>query len=538
LIETKAKLQIQLLKSAPFAYPASPLQSDSKVKFGSKQVLLASLSVVLSSYIAYAAGLASSVITARALGPVEYGKFAYFVWLTGIVVIAFNNGVTVTLIRYVSESVGEENVLKARSQERWLKKALWLSITIIGIFFLAGYRHLGLEIPTIPIITAVSLLVLAAIAKSLYIFDVSKAKGYGEFNIEPRSSSLLALVAVLLTGCIYFFDGRTIHYVGAFVITSFLHPIFSRYLANRSQFYNAQFDTQYKPDTSFKKHLYWSGLLCIVALSTNRALETYLLNAYFSSGEVGKFIVAATLSRAGLDLVSVGLNAVLMPVLGNALGTGGQDYVANITQRAVKYMFFLGLLFSGCCYFFADPLVSLLYGQSFDDSAIAFKVLVITGGFTLTAGVFGAYLSTANLQKYRAIIAIASALIQGAVAVVTVPRFGLWGAVASTSIGGLALALLSCYACIETKSIVLQIRDYLILILIFAILLALFHIVCQNAPSGLTEIISGFGFGLSFVSLSLLCKVWNKSDLAMAKSVFSKHSTIQRFLTRIEKYTP
>ena len=513
------------------------MQSKLKTRFGSRQVLLASLAVLLSSYIAYAAGLATNVLTARALGPEEFGKLAYFIWLTGILVIAFNNGITVTLIRFLAESVGEGDYSKAGGQENWLRNALWLCIVLLSGLCAFTYNYLGLELTAIPLAVTVILLLLAATAKSIYIFDVSKAKGYGEFNIEPRSSSLLAILSAVLTVVAYLCDGQAIHYLLIFFLASILHPLFSRYLLSKSQIIPSIYDHHYKPDSSFRSHLYWSSLLCIVSLSTNRALETYLLNAYYSSSEVGKFIVAATLSRAGLDLVSVGMNAVLMPVLGHGLGSGGLEQVDKITQRAVKYMLFLGFLFSGTCYFLADPLVAALYGKSFAESALAFKVLIISGGLTLASGVFGAYLSTTNQQKPRAFIALVSAGIQGIVAAIVVPKFGLWGAVASTSIGGLVINFLLYLRCTRTYRLALPNRELITAFALFLGLMAILIVSTHYSASAYSSLMAGLMFGVLFSGLSVHFGIWSRTDINTAKHLFSKHTLGYRFFAYLEKFT-
>jgi O-antigen/teichoic acid export membrane protein len=473
---------------------------------------------------------------ARALGPDEFGKLAYFVWLTGIIVILFNNGITVTLIRFLAESVGEKNISKAQGQENWLNTALWLCIAVIATVVLVAHRHLGLEIESFPLVVVTIALVAAAAAKSIYIFDVSKAKGHGEFNIESKSSSVLAISSLVVVGIIYTCDGQLVHYLLAFLLASILHPFLSRYLLRNSQIDTIDYSLQYKPDNTFLNHLYWSTLLCIVSLSANRTVETYLLNAYYQSSDVGKFIVAATLSRAGLDLVSVGMNAVLMPVLGHGLGSGGQEQVYRLTQRAVKYMLFLGLLFSGTCFFFADSLVAMLYGNSFVDSAFAFKILVISGGLTLTSGAFGAYLSTTNRQKQRALIAIGAAIIQGITAVIFVPKFGLWGAIASTSIGGLFLTFILCHNCAKYYQLPLQASTFLIIFGIFfalMIMLIFFNQYIRWEHKGVT---TGILFSILFVTLSLIFGIWTKSDIRMARELFSNQTLCYRFISYLEKF--
>ena len=494
--------------------------------------------MLLSSYVSFAAGLASSVITARALGPEEYGRFVYFVWLTGIIVVLIINGITVTLIRFISESAGEKDFDKASQQEKWLRNTLWKCIVFTSGLCLISYRYLGLEIVTIPVALAAALAIICAISKSIYTFDVSKAKGYGNFSIEPRISTFLALLVTILSGIALYSKAGLIYFIIIFTLSSLLHPLLSFYFIKNSDIKTNHSPPAYQPDPSSRNHLYWSALLCLVALSTNRAVETYILNLSFGPSEVGIFIVAATLSRSALELVSVGLNAVLMPVLGNGLGEGGDDKVRNITQRAIKYMFFIGLLLSGCTYFFADPLVLLLYGDSFKDAALAFKILTLTGGFTITSGIFGAYLSFTNRQQNRAMISLAGAIIQCIVAAAVVPLYGLWGAVASTSIGTFATFALLAYSSTRKRSLALSIKHFVSIFLIFLFAMLVVNAYYLHLSNITLKILSGLWFGIIFILLSIVFKYWQKADYAILSRVLVPGTRTSKIVSALEKYSP
>jgi O-antigen/teichoic acid export membrane protein len=258
----------------------------------------------------------------------------------------------------------------------------------------------------------------------------------------------------------------------------------------------------------------------------------------FGPSEVGIFIVAATLSRSALELVSVGLNAVLMPVLGNGLGEGGDDKVRNITQRAIKYMFFIGLLLSGCTYFFADPLVLLLYGDSFKDAALAFKILTLTGGFTITSGIFGAYLSFTNRQQNRAMISLAGAIIQCIVAAAVVPLYGLWGAVASTSIGTFATFALLAYSSTRKRSLALSIKHFVSIFLIFLFAMLVVNAYYLHLSNITLKILSGLWFGIIFILLSIVFKYWQKADYAILSRVLVPGTRTSKIVSALEKYSP
>jgi O-antigen/teichoic acid export membrane protein len=227
-----------------------------------------------------------------------------------------------------------------------------------------------------------------------------------------------------------------------------------------------------------------------------------------------------------------------MPVLGNGLGEGGDDKVKNITQRAIKYMFFIGLLLSGCSYYFADPLVLLLYGDSFKDAALAFKILTLTGGFTITSGIFGAYLSFTNRQQNRAIISLAGAIIQCIVAAAVVPLYGLWGAVASTSIGTFATFALLAHSSTRRSSLALSIKHFVSIFLIFVFAMLVVNAYYFQLSNITLKILSGLWFGIIFILLSIIFKYWQKADYTILSRMLAPGTRSSKIVSALEKYSP
>lgn len=511
------------------------MQSDSNARFAPKKILIAIIAVLFSSYIAYAAGLITSVLSARALGPDAFGRLSYFVWLTGIIVIIFNNGITVTVIRYAAESVGRGDLATASMQTRWLRKTHWQIICVITVIGVGIYANLGIDLTGIPALLSYILLIGSAIAKSAYIFDVSTAKGYGNFNIEAKISSALSIFSAFATFIAFLTEQPLFVFVTVFVLTSLLHPAFSLSMTKDLHSKRHSDDGSFMPNSTFRSHLYWSALLCIIALAANRTAETYLLNSYFTSRDVANFIIAATLSRVGLDAVSVGINAVLMPVLGHAMGLGGRAQVDFITCLSFKLMFFIGLFVSGCSYFIANSLITLLYGSAYSDATSAFRLLILSGGFALAGGTLGAFLSTTDQQKPRALIALFCAAVQTLVAIIFVPRFGLWGAVFTTSIGSLLSIFVLFIYCLRTQNLAIFSPGLLFLALIFTIVIFVAHIRIPASRSHIGDIAMSAGFGVSLVLLSFLFKIWKKAELHLLTRMLRPGSRAYRIAYFIEQ---
>jgi len=185
--------------------------------------------------------------------------------------------------------------------------------------------------------------------------------------------------------------------------------------------------------------LYWSVLLALVIAFSNKTIETWLLNQTATAAQVGFFVIAATLTRGGVETVSSGLNTVLMPMMAHGYGEGGMDRVKSLLSDALRYFQFLGFVVAGVGYFIAEPSILLIYGEQYQPAVLAFQVMAVVAGVTMTEGVIGALLSTTDNQKLRAAFATVSLATSIIAAFILIPRYGLMGAVIAHGLSRIAL---------------------------------------------------------------------------------------------------
>ena len=169
-------------------------------QFGAKAMLRSALLMTGSTYVAYAAGLVASMLVARGLGPADFGRYAYLIWLSGVLVLLMNHGLTTSAIRFVSESLGRDDLAGAQALHRWFQKRQGWSILLIGALFLLGVPILkpaGWE----GHLTYFAFVALVASAtKAWYLFSISVAKGHGRFGVEASSVCALSLVNLVGAG--------------------------------------------------------------------------------------------------------------------------------------------------------------------------------------------------------------------------------------------------------------------------------------------------------------------------------------------------
>ena len=109
--------------------------------FDRRSVLRSVLMVTGSTYVTYIFGLVTSTLIARSLGPADFGRYSYLVWLSGVLIMLSTNGLTTSGMRFISESIGRGNEAAARDINGWLLRRHYVSLILVAGGFAEGCVH-------------------------------------------------------------------------------------------------------------------------------------------------------------------------------------------------------------------------------------------------------------------------------------------------------------------------------------------------------------------------------------------------------------
>lgn len=482
--------------------------------FGRKAAFRSALLVTGSTYVTYATGLVVSTLIARGLGPADYGRYAYLVWLAGLLIMLFNNGLNSSGIRFVSECLGREDPRAASDMHGWLERRHHVSLVVVTAAFvltLPLIRPAGWE-GHLAMFAAIAL--VSAAAKAGYLFKASIAKGYGLFNVEAITTNVMSVVSLAGTVLLWVNHAALDAYLWLFVGVSIGHTVLTYVFIHRAKIHPTRAE---RPDEELlarvRTHLVWSIVLTLVAAFTNKSVETFMLNSMAGPEAVGFFSIAAALTRGGVDLLSSGLSSILMPVMAHAYGAGGMERVNRITSDAVRYYHFLGLLLAGVGSLWAAPLVTVMYGTQFTPAILALQVMVLVGGLTLMEGAFWSLLSTTDHQRVRVWVSVLSVVVTGAAAFALIPHYGLMGALAAHAVSRLIVFVVMVIGLVTRMGLVLPVGD---IVRMFGSAL------CGAAAAGAVLLLStslaawfaaGIVYAAGYLGGSLALRVWHARDL-------------------------
>lgn len=500
-------------------------------QFGAKAMLRSALLMTGSTYVAFAASLVTSMLIARGLGPTDYGRYAYLVWLCSILIVLMNHGLNVSSIRFISEALGRSDRPGSQALYAWFQKRHVQSMLLVTVVFLVCLPVVRPEGMEERLLFFAFVAVLASASKAAYLFNVSVAKGYGLFSIEASTISMLSIANLIGAAVLRFGGGSLDAYILLFLAISIVHPFLAHHMLKKADIRTSAQACDEPTLKRVRSHLSWAVVSTLVATFSNKSFETFLLHKLTGAEAVGFFTIAATLARGGVDLLATGLSTVLMPLMANAYGAGGQERLNRIARDSIRYYHFLGLLLTGIGLFWAQPMITIFYGESYAPTAFALQMMVIIRGFTLSSAAFGALLSITDNQRLRAGESFFAVITSAAAAMWLVPKYGLTGAVLAHMLSTIAVFM---YVFISVNVVLKMPLPYSDVIRIttsslcaIAICLGLLS-VGGNHNSPLHLILAGILYIPLYLAGTLVFKAWNQYDLGILGNLGNRIPAFKR----------
>ena len=490
-----------------------------------------------STYVTVALGLVVSALIARSLGPEDYGRYAYLLWLSGLLIVLGVNGLGVSAIRFISESLGKGLPETAKNIHGWLRRRQWLSAAGIAIVFALIFpwvKPAGWEGQTGLLMAVV---IVSVSAKTIYLFDVSVAKGHGIFSVEAWSTMIMSLIYTSGVAVMAFMYVSLTAYLIFFATVSAGHLAVIWPMMRRLEIQPSHEPCDAALLSRIKNNWAWTVVQVVVATLSNKTIETFLLNSLIGPAEVGYFAIATNLTRGAVELVSSSLTTLLMPAMAHAYGAGGIRQVNSILSDALRYSMFLGLMIAGLGTLWAAMGVGLMYGAKYTPVVHVLQVMVLIGGLTLTEGAFGAVLSTTDNQRVRAYVALLSVGVSAAAALILVPQYGLMGAVIAHAITRLTLLTVMTGFITRLLHLTLPWRELARLCASAGLAACAAGIVVWIDPHVLMQFAAGVIYVLVFTIATVLFKGWRGKDARLLISLAGRKPLLTgRWIPALERW--
>lgn len=394
--------------------------------------------VAMAGYIEAAVGLLAGVLIARTLGPTDYGHYAFGIWLCGALIMAGNNGLPATAIKFIAESRGNGRAeVTAALVSRFTRLQLASSTLVLAIFAVVmAIRPVADWSDALPLMLGIA--VVATWSRAGFWMWGSIGKGHEQFAPENIALSINALLNMALVIALAWKGANVAQFFALYAGLGVVSSILIRLMLWRSGIRGVPGPIPHDLGLRMRRHLILTGIMMLLIVGTNRGVEMSLLKIYASAEDVGYFAIAGSLTKGAVDLLAGGMAAVLLPAMSKRFGLGGPTALGGMLIESTRVYWFVGLAIAGLGITVSEGLVNLLYGYRYDDAVPALKWNLIVAGLVVVNGAASAVLTASDRQADRIRIVLIALVINLVAGLLLIPRYGLLGAIASLAIAQLS----------------------------------------------------------------------------------------------------
>jgi len=378
------------------------------------------------------AGLGTSVLVARALGPQEFGTYRLvmgLVWgLEVAAVLAFPNAVT----KFTAELSGlDERGRDARVLGFFARRAtLTYLVAAVPVLLIADriadFFH---DAAIAPLLMLGALAVLPGVYVGLLASVLRGRQRFRELAALGLWQSMLGVAGTALVLGL----GYGLH--GLFVLFLVLNLV---NLALVGLAMRGQWGSGGLLEAGLTGRMWWygavMGLIALLGAVIWERSEVFFLGRWTSTEQVGFYSLAYTLALHLRRLLTTSFGEVLFPVIARWQGMGDEPRIAAAFVQATRYLAMVAcpLVVGGAL--FAAPAIRLLFGPAYLPAAPVLVILLVSAGAVALAQPAAAIL--VNKEQFPFLTGSFAALAAGNVAldVLLIPAWAALGAaVANTT---------------------------------------------------------------------------------------------------------
>lgn len=380
-------------------------------------LLKKSLEAIVAQAAGLALGLASGIIIARCLGPADKGAVALYTMMIGFLATLGNPGMGAANIFLVGR--GRLGACQAWANSWWLS---WIMGTALGLltFFCLPLFSILFQRPVDMGHLAIALIGLPpAILLDCQLNLLRGLQRIGWFNAAQlaRTAARLIFVALLVAGLGYGLAGA----LWAANLSLGLAVVLTAMMLRR------QGGLQLTPSLAGLKASLAYGLKLQpgqIVQFLNYRLDLFFLAALADSRQVGLYATAVFIAEL-VWYIPNGINIVLYP----AVSASRDDAQARqISIRAMRHSMLWSVALAVALGLASRPMINLLYGQTFDPSAQALRILLLGMLAMVPAKLALNHLAGIGKPQYLTYAALLGLAGTTALDLWLIPRWGFIGA--------------------------------------------------------------------------------------------------------------
>lgn len=501
-----------------------------------KSIAKNTIARLIATFIALIAGIITSVVVARDLGPTSLGHFSFVLWFFPTLILIIDPGLTSATAKFVSELEG--------SKQREVGNALTLLVLIIqsAIGLIVGLLlvvwspwlaqalgqpesqpYLAMLGPALPVV-----MIMGVLRERL-----AGMQRYDLISLLSIIGTCITLVGTIVVLRLQMDVAGLVLLTIAIYIFQFLLCILFVWLYG-----NISFRVSFSiiPRSLLKRVLYYCGGVFIItsfdAIIFQRS-ETFFIAQYSSSEQIAYYGLAYNIAGVLVSTLPAALSGVLMPVFSNQVGAGANSTIQSIYATTTKYIALLCIPICLGGVAVAEALIQLMYGASYLPVVSPLQVLFFASAAGAISGPTAGLFVALGRPYLAALWGIPIAIVNIVLAYVLVPSYGAVGAALANTICQTLGAIAGISYLAYYQRYRLPFRDLFKITLAASVCAGLAYLVTQNIygwPGLLCGVVLG---AITYSAMLAAVRAFDQQEIAEIKRLLGKIRTSRPFPAKI-----
>ncbi|TWX67501.1 flippase [Colwellia sp. C1TZA3] len=363
-----------------------------------------------------------NIVIARSVGPELFGQLSYLLVFINIVIIISPLGINAIFIKEIVAGERDKGTIIGTCLLLRLFGAL-LSVVIVTV--LAKSELLTAVDPTLLIGAA-----LVGCSSVLYLFDYwFQAKVLSKYSVVVRVSTIIVFSVIKLWLVV---TGKSFNYL---LIVFMIEPLIMAtgysiaYKLSLRGSKNPKWSVDLTYGLALLKRSWWlifSAIASVICLK----IDQLMIAEMIGNTELGIYSVAVRLSEVWYFFPTAIAASYFSSLI--KLRQKSSVLYQQRLQWLCDWLFITALSLSVVMYFFAKPLISLLYGQEYEAAASVLVVHMWAAVIVFMRALFSKWIINESAYKFSLITHGTAAIINVILNLLLIPDFGAMGAAWST----------------------------------------------------------------------------------------------------------
>jgi O-antigen/teichoic acid export membrane protein len=422
-------------QAPPSAYTMSPEVT------GGRNVAISTLWWTSTNVLPYLATTVVSIVAARTLGAHLMGQQSFIAFVTLIATEAGIAGMAIAISQSVGTAVGRNRSDLVAPLARWALRvelavgALGAAL-LIGIGLAGGTPRVAWALAGLTVMTGI-----AGRAPAAVLMGLGRWRSLSIAIVAVQIGGGATTVAALLAG------GGVTSIVAVRLVMTVVMLCVAWVLARRALRAVAPHPSRdrelIRPTLSYAMG---SSVTVLVGLLVYQRTEFFFLKGWSTETEIAFYAIAVS-AVAALTALPQSVGVVLFPALSTMRGAGDDEGVRTSYHQAVRLSLLVTIPLAGLAAAVGPALVSLVYGEAYDEARTVLLLLLPTLVFAAVAAPSSAVLIARRKIKLPLYATVAGLAVDLVAAATFVPILDANGAaIANTLAQGTVAALMATFA--------------------------------------------------------------------------------------------